>query len=331
LLAQTNAGVESTFGYDGLGSTRLLTNSAGAITDVYSYTAFGETEQSLSTETTTNSYRYAGEQYDVRQGLYYLRARYMDPRAARFMQQDEWLGHDPTPITLNKYVYANSDAVNGIDPSGNMTLTELSTTIRTQSVLVTNSIRGGARQVIRRAVSSTRQVVQSLRAEIRKCTRKPSSCDLDRALMLHGTSWMEYSTEHITMAIGGFGSNYLPAPFYLTRRVPQSRSWLRGTSECSPASRASYRARTHSTGACDEYPFNSTHQGDKSRHPALMSLRLTPLFEASVQGGVVSAFYTLCGIAPAPSLFVSSAAAKKHAFFVFPAPGPSIPMCFNKL
>jgi len=40
----------------------------------------------------------------------------------RFTQMDTWMGKRCTPITLNKYIYANTDPVNGIDPSGNMTL-----------------------------------------------------------------------------------------------------------------------------------------------------------------------------------------------------------------
>jgi RHS repeat-associated protein len=327
LLAQTNAGVESTFGYDGLGSTRLLTNSAGAITDVYSYTAFGEAEQSLSTETTTNSYRYAGEQYDVQQGLYYLRARYMDPRAARFMQQDEWLGHDPTPITLNKYVYANSDAVNGIDPSGNMTLTELSTTIRTQSVLVTNSIRGGMKNVISRATTATQRVVSQLRRELQKCRQKPSQCNIDRAVLVHGGLFTPKTTEHVADAIAGSASNLLFAPFYLTRSAPSSRRWLRGTAECGAASRAGFGGPS----ACDEYPFNSTFQGARVNYPARMSIRLVPFAEVGFQGGLVGGFYAVCGISRAASPLNYGASAKKHDFFVLPVPGISyLPLCFNK-
>ncbi len=36
---------------------------------------------------------------------------------------DTWVGDSKNPITLNKYVYANADVANGIDPSGNSTMT----------------------------------------------------------------------------------------------------------------------------------------------------------------------------------------------------------------
>lgn len=35
------------------------------------------------------------------------------------------MGSDEDPTTLNKYLYANADAANGTDPSGNMTITGL--------------------------------------------------------------------------------------------------------------------------------------------------------------------------------------------------------------
>jgi hypothetical protein len=41
VLTQTRSGVTSYYLYDGQGSVRGLTNSAGAVTDSYSYDAFG--------------------------------------------------------------------------------------------------------------------------------------------------------------------------------------------------------------------------------------------------------------------------------------------------
>ncbi len=45
--------------YDGLGSTRYLTNSLGAVTDSYDYDAFGSTLN--QTGTTGNNYLFTGE------------------------------------------------------------------------------------------------------------------------------------------------------------------------------------------------------------------------------------------------------------------------------
>ena len=42
----------------------------------------------------------------------------MDPKTGRFISQDKYLGTIEEPITLHKYLYANSNSVNYIDPSG---------------------------------------------------------------------------------------------------------------------------------------------------------------------------------------------------------------------
>src|SRR6185369_13021141 len=99
-----------------LGSTRALTNSQGAVTDRYSYDAFGQLLS--STGTTVNSFLYTGEQRDDAAGLYYLRARNYDPAIGRFMTQDQHEGSLQEPASLNKYVYVQNDPVNMTDPTG---------------------------------------------------------------------------------------------------------------------------------------------------------------------------------------------------------------------
>ena len=51
-------------------------------------------------------------------GLYYLRARYFNPLAGRFLTRDTDAGRVQAPITLHKYLYAYADPVNYSDPSG---------------------------------------------------------------------------------------------------------------------------------------------------------------------------------------------------------------------
>lgn len=45
-------------------------------------------------------------------------ARYYNPKPARFMSRDPWIGENFLPSTLHKYLYASSDPVNRIDPRG---------------------------------------------------------------------------------------------------------------------------------------------------------------------------------------------------------------------
>ena len=120
LLSQKKNGAQSYYHYDALGSTRALSDSTGNITDTYDYAADGVTLN--QTGTSENSYLFSGEQRDSETGNYYLRARYYDPSRPGFLTMDTWNGKDEKPVTLNKYIYADVDPVNGIDPSGNMTI-----------------------------------------------------------------------------------------------------------------------------------------------------------------------------------------------------------------
>jgi len=99
-----------------LGSTRALTNSQAAVTDRYSYDAFGQLLSSSGT--TVNSFLYTGEQKDDAAGLYYLRARNYDPALGRFMSQDPHQGTLQEPSSLNRYVYVQNNPVNMTDPTG---------------------------------------------------------------------------------------------------------------------------------------------------------------------------------------------------------------------
>ncbi|HYU47895.1 MAG TPA: RHS repeat-associated core domain-containing protein [Terriglobales bacterium] len=108
------------YGYDGHGNARFLTNTAGAITDSYTFDAFGM--PITMTGTTPNNFLYSGEQFDSSTGLYYLRARYFNAATGRFMTMDPW--HQKSccgscsPSRSNPYAYADDDPVNRIDPTG---------------------------------------------------------------------------------------------------------------------------------------------------------------------------------------------------------------------
>jgi RHS repeat-associated protein len=106
----------SFYGYDGHGSVRQLTNSAGVVTDSYDYDAFGNLIN--QTGSTPNNYLFAGEQYDPALGLYYNRARYLNTATDRFWSMDTFEGDDQDPLSLHKYIYAEANPVDGTDPSG---------------------------------------------------------------------------------------------------------------------------------------------------------------------------------------------------------------------
>ncbi|MFY0640991.1 MAG: type IV secretion protein Rhs [Bermanella sp.] len=134
LISQNREGDFRFYQYDGLGSTRELTDSSGAVTDSYDYEAFGDVLN--ETGGTDNNYKFTGEQFDTGLNQYYLRARYYDQGVGRFTQQDTWMGNNHDPITLNKYVYGNADPVSYIDPTGNWSLGSAMSSINIMSNLV---------------------------------------------------------------------------------------------------------------------------------------------------------------------------------------------------
>ena len=92
-------------------STTFITGGHGDVLNSYQYDAFG---MSLgTTEKLNNRIRYTGQQYDDVTGQYYLRARYYNPVAGRFMQEDVYQGDG-----LNLYAYCGNNPVVYDDPSG---------------------------------------------------------------------------------------------------------------------------------------------------------------------------------------------------------------------
>ena len=140
--------------YDGHGSVRTLTNEAGRVTDRYSYDAYGNLLEKEGDS--KNEFLYTGEQYNANTGLYYLRARYMNPSTGTFISMDSYQGSIYDPVTLHKYLYANANPVMYTDPSGysstlkeNMTCLTISTIIASSFILanqVALNIFSGLRQ-----------------------------------------------------------------------------------------------------------------------------------------------------------------------------------------
>jgi RHS repeat-associated protein len=109
-LIQISAGGTLTYLHqDKVGSIIATTNSSGAVTNRYRYSPWGEAS-SLSGTT----FGFQGQRFDSETGLYYMKARYFDPRAGRFLQPD------PTGFAdgLNLYEFARSSPNNFSDPLG---------------------------------------------------------------------------------------------------------------------------------------------------------------------------------------------------------------------
>ncbi|XXF76359.1 polysaccharide deacetylase family protein [Myxococcaceae bacterium GXIMD 01537] len=144
---------------DALGSVRALTDEGGAVTDRWSYSAFGSLLERTGTDPLP--YGFAGEAFEPASGLAYHRLRWMDPHTGRFLSMDPFDGMDTRPGTLHDYVYGLNDPVNRMDPSGAfadfsvagvMTFTTMMNTLNTMSVLPPRAAevalrRGGGRRI----------------------------------------------------------------------------------------------------------------------------------------------------------------------------------------
>ena len=98
---------------DGLGSITSLTATNGTVAQSYTYDSFGN--QTASSGSLTNFFRYTGREFDTETNLYYNRARYFDPSTGRFLSEDPvGFGGDGTDF----YAYVENDATDWVDPFG---------------------------------------------------------------------------------------------------------------------------------------------------------------------------------------------------------------------
>ena len=111
-LAMLRSGATSFYHADGLGSITSLTNGSGSIAQSYTFDSFGN--QTASSGSLTNPFRYTAREFDSETSLYYYRARYHDPQAGRFLGEDETGFHDG----VNFYRYAHNDPIDNTDPTG---------------------------------------------------------------------------------------------------------------------------------------------------------------------------------------------------------------------
>jgi RHS repeat-associated protein len=105
--------------FDELGSTRLLTDSSGAITDRYTYDAYGSVlSHDCYSGTVQQPYEYVGQlgyythYIEPDFGLLQLGVRFYDAEVGRFTQRD------PTAESLDWYVYVAGNPMARVDPSG---------------------------------------------------------------------------------------------------------------------------------------------------------------------------------------------------------------------
>lgn len=119
LLAFTQNGNKYFYHYNAHGDVIAITNSAGKIVAEYEYDTWGvPTKVKEDEEVKGNPYRYAGYRFDEETGLYYLIARYYEPRNGVFLSLDPDPGSDGEALDQNGYTYGNNNPVMNVDPDG---------------------------------------------------------------------------------------------------------------------------------------------------------------------------------------------------------------------
>ncbi len=102
--------------YDEMGNTTFVTNDAGNMVASYAYSPFGK----LIAETGTleNPFTWQGQSGIMTEsdGLYYIRARYYDANAGRFISRDPV--KSSKPMTINPYQYALNNTLRFVDFNG---------------------------------------------------------------------------------------------------------------------------------------------------------------------------------------------------------------------
>jgi RHS repeat-associated protein len=126
----------SYYHYDGQGSTQLLTDESGNVTDSYCNTAYGTPVDTGAANPTVNPFRFVGQlgyYLDADTGNYYVRVRTYAPVLAMWLSEDrlgfdssnsdltesyEWRARDWLTKLPNLYRYAENNPAAFIDASG---------------------------------------------------------------------------------------------------------------------------------------------------------------------------------------------------------------------
>jgi RHS repeat-associated protein len=102
---------------DHLGSSSVVTDSAGAVVNWNANHPYGENWQVSPAGTADlDKHRFTGKETDSATGLIYFGARFYDPEVGRFITVD------PGKDGMNWYAYCNDNPINNFDPDGRETV-----------------------------------------------------------------------------------------------------------------------------------------------------------------------------------------------------------------
>lgn len=284
LISLQQGGIVSFYHQDAQGSTRALTNAAGATTDTYLYDAFGNLTR--TTGSTGNRHLYTGEQFDSASGLYYLRARHYDPAIGRFTTRDTFPGDATLPLSLHPYLYVHANPTNLVDPSGNFAVIDVlisnvvdSTLEKADLVVKTQVQHFVKKQVQKKLVKRLGQIVNNASRLNEKVIRnlKNAAQRTRTSMFVIGASLTEVTANKMIAIAGG----HFPLLTYLGKNVSHDREFLK--KKCGAAPRGDQD--------CDEYPYSSSFEGgdQHNAHAALVNAS-----QNRSEGAHLGTFYSRC-------------------------------------
>ena len=95
----------------------LISNSdTGAIVSKYEYDPFGGIVGMQGADST--KYLFTGQEFDAESELYYMNARYYNPKVGRFISRDRLFGNNGDLLSRNRYIYAKNNPLKYVDPTG---------------------------------------------------------------------------------------------------------------------------------------------------------------------------------------------------------------------
>jgi RHS repeat-associated protein len=285
-----SSGTPTYYMQDQLGSTRLLTNSTGAVTGTYTYDPWGNITSHTGTAITP--FLYAGQYQDPATGFYYLRSRWYDPVTAQFLTIDPAVSQTQAP-----YTYTSDSPLNTTDPEGLMAIAAPS---------------GGAAPAIQNPPSVWGPDCSGMLAKWGACPSESGAAgtcpeqienSLFAAAVILGGSLVDPLLDLLGSSTAA--EDDLPTFEVDGSRMPNiARNVQSALDDGQPdvltrttdnalirANRAAACAGFCGPGSPDEYPFASTYEGG-----AGAQVQGVPLQEQYIQGGLLRSFYAKYGI-----------------------------------
>ena len=106
---------------DHLGSSSYVTDASGKVYEHIQYFPFGESWVEEKSNTQRTPYLFTAKELDEETDLYYIGARYFDPRTSVWQSPDPIFAkllHEQDPAKLNVYTYTAQNPLRYVDPTG---------------------------------------------------------------------------------------------------------------------------------------------------------------------------------------------------------------------